>query len=178
MEKENFKFKELIASKGGNKSEIGRKLGISSQLLGQYEQGRQKPKSSFFTKWEKVYGENISHIFETNVSDEISPVRTDDRESSNKTKAESHASDISALIAQNTTLIESHNRLTRTLEMLVRERTASTVEKQQQFEAAYLARLADVLEVMIDIGTGKKWKTRDEAREALNRFVTDPLGKT
>lgn len=92
-------------------------------------------------------------------------------------KAETQNSDISALIAQNTTLIESHNRLTRTLEMLVREKTSATVEKQQQFEVAYLARLADVLEVMIDIGTGKKWKSRAEAREALDKFLTDPLVK-
>lgn len=50
----------------GNKSQVAKKLGISSQLLGQYEQGRQKPKLEFYKKWKEVFGEDL--LKETNVS--------------------------------------------------------------------------------------------------------------
>lgn len=62
------KIKEKIKDKGGNKSEIGRLLGVSSQLLGQYERGRQKPKPDFYLKWKEVYGEDL--LTETIVSNE------------------------------------------------------------------------------------------------------------
>lgn len=67
--KENETFRKIVEQKGGNKANIGRRLGnVSGQLIGQYIQGRQKPKEDFFKKWEAAYGENIRHAFETNVS--------------------------------------------------------------------------------------------------------------
>lgn len=57
--------KDIIAAAierhGGNKSEIARKLHISSQLLGQYEAGRQKPKPDFYVKWKKTFGEDLQN---------------------------------------------------------------------------------------------------------------------
>jgi transcriptional regulator with XRE-family HTH domain len=63
----NEPFKALILAKGNNKSEIARKLGVSPTLIGQYINGRQKPKTEFFVKWEEVYGEDIKQMFLTNV---------------------------------------------------------------------------------------------------------------
>lgn len=54
-------------SKGLTKTEMAKMLGISSQLLGQYEQGRQSPKVGFYIKWKQVFGEDL---VETNVSRE------------------------------------------------------------------------------------------------------------
>ena len=70
MSQENKAFKALVLSKGNNKSEIARKLGVSSTLIGQYIQGRQKPKWDFFQKWREAYGEDIKQMFETIVSRE------------------------------------------------------------------------------------------------------------
>jgi transcriptional regulator with XRE-family HTH domain len=70
---------DLVAKKGGNQSEIARKLGISPQRLGQYLDERQKPKTDFYMKWKKVYGEDIQQMLmsgeikETNVSRETIP---------------------------------------------------------------------------------------------------------
>src|SRR4051794_20059933 len=44
---------------GITKSELGRKLNISSQLLGHYESGKSKPKPDFYLKWKSVFGEDL-----------------------------------------------------------------------------------------------------------------------
>jgi predicted transcriptional regulator len=59
----------LVPKKGKSKSEVARKLGISSQLLGQYMDGRQKPKADFYLKWKSVFGEDLMKYVETNVSE-------------------------------------------------------------------------------------------------------------
>jgi transcriptional regulator with XRE-family HTH domain len=48
----------LIEEKGGNKSLIAKKLGISRQLLGQYLQGRHNPKIDFWIKWKRAFNED------------------------------------------------------------------------------------------------------------------------
>lgn len=56
--------------RGLNKSQAARKLGVSSQLLGQYESGARLPKTNFFLKWKQVFGEDLLKQIETNVSHE------------------------------------------------------------------------------------------------------------
>jgi transcriptional regulator with XRE-family HTH domain len=67
-------LKEILTklrSGHGNKSQVAKRIGISPQLLGQYEQGRQLPKIDFYKKWKTAYGEDlIEMIGETNVSHE------------------------------------------------------------------------------------------------------------
>jgi transcriptional regulator with XRE-family HTH domain len=59
---------ELVPKKGKSNAEVGRKLGISGQLLGQYINGRQKPKAAFYIKWKRVFGEDLIKLIEGNVS--------------------------------------------------------------------------------------------------------------
>jgi transcriptional regulator with XRE-family HTH domain len=59
-------LKERVKAKGGNQSEIARALGISSQRLNQYINGRMKPKVEFYDRWKEVFGEDLKG--ETNVS--------------------------------------------------------------------------------------------------------------
>lgn len=59
---------ELVKKKGKSKSEVAEKLGISSQLLGQYTNGRQKPKADFYIKWKNTFGEDILMIVEAKSS--------------------------------------------------------------------------------------------------------------
>lgn len=59
----------LVPKRGKSKSEVARKLGISSQLLGQYMDGRQKPKPEFYIKWKDAFKEDLLKLVETNVSD-------------------------------------------------------------------------------------------------------------
>lgn len=61
-------LKELIPKKGKSKSEVARLLGISSQLLGQYQRGGRKPGGDFFLKWRQVFGEDLLKLIETGVS--------------------------------------------------------------------------------------------------------------
>lgn len=68
-------IKSKIAQRGGNKSEIARQLGVSSQLLGQYERGRHKPKPEFYIKWKEVFGEDL--LSKTNVSKEANEIVVD-----------------------------------------------------------------------------------------------------
>lgn len=63
----------LKAKRGGqslSKSEMARKIGISSQLYGRYEQGKQNPGASFFIAWKKVFGEDLTGQIEPLVSRE------------------------------------------------------------------------------------------------------------
>ena len=47
---------ETRASKGFNKSEMARQLGVASQLYVQYEKGEVKPKTEFRKKFEELFG--------------------------------------------------------------------------------------------------------------------------
>lgn len=49
---------------------MARKLGISSQLLGQYVSGGRKPGGDFFIKWRQVFGDDLVSLVETGVSDD------------------------------------------------------------------------------------------------------------
>jgi transcriptional regulator with XRE-family HTH domain len=62
-------FLTEVREKHGNKAQVAKKLGISPQLLGQYEKGRQNPKVDFFDKWKEVYNQDLRlMMIETNVS--------------------------------------------------------------------------------------------------------------
>lgn len=63
---------ELVPKKGKSISEVARRLGISSQLLGQYMKGRHEPKLSFYEAWAREFGEDITSLAERNVSHETS----------------------------------------------------------------------------------------------------------
>lgn len=63
-------IKAAVEYKGKNAAEVARKLGISSQLLGQYMNGRHKPKPEFYIKWKEVFKEDLMQAIETNVSHE------------------------------------------------------------------------------------------------------------
>lgn len=82
-----------LRKKHGNKAQVAKKLRISSQLLGQYEAGRQKPKLDFYKKWKEVFNEDILKLIdETNVSHETengtSATKPDNNEMSNLSRDE------------------------------------------------------------------------------------------
>jgi transcriptional regulator with XRE-family HTH domain len=52
-------IEERVKALGGNQSAIARQLGIPSQRLSQYINGRQKPKVEFYDKWQEVFGEDL-----------------------------------------------------------------------------------------------------------------------
>lgn len=60
--------KQYVDKRGKSQSEVARRLGISSQLLGQYISGRHKPKADFYTSWKKVFGDDLLKEIEGNVS--------------------------------------------------------------------------------------------------------------
>lgn len=88
-------LKEVIKElrqKHGNKSQVAKEIGISSQLLGQYEAGRHEPKVDFFEKWIEVYNEDIRTIqkqpkSEANVSHETKNGTQVHKRSDNKENA-------------------------------------------------------------------------------------------
>ncbi|HVZ95414.1 MAG TPA: helix-turn-helix domain-containing protein [Chitinophagaceae bacterium] len=45
-----------------NKAEMARKLGISSQLYGNYEDGTHEPKIEFYKKWKEVFNQDLLSI--------------------------------------------------------------------------------------------------------------------
>jgi transcriptional regulator with XRE-family HTH domain len=61
------RLKKTRESKNLNRSQIALLLGISSQLYGQYEDGKRVPKTPFFIKWKEKFNEDL---IETNVSRE------------------------------------------------------------------------------------------------------------
>lgn len=77
----------------GTQVQVSEKIGISSQLLGQYEAGRQKPKIDFFEKWEEVFGEDIRAVQkgknERNVSRETDKHTSVQKPGDNKQMSES-----------------------------------------------------------------------------------------
>lgn len=65
----------MVPKKGKSKAAVARLLGISSQKLGQYMQGRQKPKPDFYVQWQKTFGEDLLKLSETFVSRETATVQ-------------------------------------------------------------------------------------------------------
>jgi transcriptional regulator with XRE-family HTH domain len=57
-----------IRMKHGTQVDVAEKLGIKSQLLGQYEKGKRNPKLAFYQKWKAVFGEDLQALTEANVS--------------------------------------------------------------------------------------------------------------
>jgi hypothetical protein len=156
LNQENAQFKAKVKEKGGNKSEIGRKLGgVSGQLIGQYIAGRQKPKEDFFIKWEKYYHENIRNMFETNVSREIAPDAKDDR--------------LTALIQSNKDLAESNKALARSHERLVEMMaTAGVPVKNVEADAAMFRVVFALLKQV-----GKDvWKSEADFQQALSKAAS------
>lgn len=64
---------ELIKADGRDDVEIAEDLGISSQRLGQYKNGKRYPNVDFVSKWKEVFGQDLAELIkksETNVSHE------------------------------------------------------------------------------------------------------------
>lgn len=115
MNQQNQLFLAKLKEKGGNKSAIGRTIGVSSQLLGQYVSGRQLPKRDFFVKWKAAYGEDISNLFETNVSRETDLDNPGKLLDAIYMLSESHK----AIAAANSELAEANRSLAKSNEDLV-----------------------------------------------------------
>jgi transcriptional regulator with XRE-family HTH domain len=64
------KLKKTREDRKLNRSQIAMLLGISSQLYGQYEDGKRIPKMPFFVKWKEKFKEDLT---ETIVSNETKP---------------------------------------------------------------------------------------------------------
>jgi len=61
-----------LAEIGWTHAEIGRKLGVSGQRIGQYLSGKRNPKQDFIDKWNRLFSE-------TNVSRETNKIPLYDR---------------------------------------------------------------------------------------------------
>lgn len=53
-----------LREKHGNQSQVARRLGIRSQLLGQYEKGKRNPKADFYKKWKNEFGEDLEALID------------------------------------------------------------------------------------------------------------------
>lgn len=83
------------------------------------------------------------------------------------------------LAASNRMLAEANIILARSHEQLLskwanRLDDAFTADAGQENDVAYLSRLSDLLEVMAEIGSGKRWGSKEEARAALRIFLRVP----
>lgn len=184
----NDAFEKKVLERGGNKAAIGRNLGnVSGQLIGQYIQGRQKPKEDFFKKWEAVYKENIRPLFETNVSHEIKkPLQSQSDNGTEPTPLqlmkiiidtnESIRKDHSELIqlhkqivATNSKLADSNNELAKKIP------DQPTVNVQQQSEQVVDATRSAFLELLSQVGSGKRFHSPDEVKTIYNKLVADVL---
>lgn len=75
---------DLVPKRGKNQSQVAKQMGISSQLLGQYMAGRQKPKAEFYQKWKDEFGDDLLNIIKTNVSRETAKKGDFDLETAHK----------------------------------------------------------------------------------------------
>lgn len=48
-----------LRAKHGSQTDVAKELGIRSQLLGQYENGKRNPKHAFYKKWKELYNEDL-----------------------------------------------------------------------------------------------------------------------
>lgn len=148
------------------KTEMGKMLNVSSQLLGQYESGRQKPKVDFHTKWKEVFGESL---IETNVSQgtekELSVSSIMKIAQSNMILAEA-----------NKTLADAHIILARNNENLI-GMVRATESVESEIPLAVQSKLTDLLGLIAEVGSGKRWKSPQEANAELHRRFVGTVKK-
>lgn len=110
----------LRENKRLNKSQAADKLGISSQLLGQYERGQKSPKGPFFIKWKATFGEDLLKLVETNVSRETTPEGVETIHEPADSNLHSLIESNKVLSEANKTLADAHIILARGNERLIR----------------------------------------------------------
>lgn len=171
MSQENKKFKEKLSEKGGNKSEIGRKLSVSSQLLGQYEKGRQKPKEEFFDKWMQVYKEDIRNIFKTNVSNEDEEnINTGQDDGPSKTIILNLSESNKEQARANRLQAEANLKQVKNNEELI-SFIKTTVRDDQQTLRESVAMILGLREYLIELGSHVNKTSKKEVEQLLNSKV-------
>lgn len=93
-----------IRAAHGTQVDVAKKIGIKSQLLGQYENGKRNPKVNFYNKWKDVFGEDLqAMIREANVSHETKNHTQVDKRSDNKENSPKGDSEIYRTIVEGKT---------------------------------------------------------------------------
>ena len=194
-------FYEILLAKrtekGWNKSQMARALDISSQLYGQYEKsldnGGKKPGADFFIKWKKVFGEDLTSIFETIFSREKSETDNlslndggEGKEYRSKSASEIRVNEvrnsdgpattsqlletINLLVRQNDKLMQAHLSMSDANRILSEKIATIPVHESTEIPVAVESRFSDLLEVLAELGTGTRWKSKQEALATLSKL--------
>lgn len=172
-------LKKLVPEKGDSNAAVGRRLGISGQLLGQYIGGKKKPKADFYIKWKSEFGEDLMKLLETKVSErnnsDDSLLKIIARGQEQIAAAIKEQAEANKLQAQaNKTSAENQQISMKTNERLVNEVIASRNAGNPATADANVTRL---LGLLARIGSGEKWRTVEEAEAALSIEFYGPQKK-
>lgn len=120
----------------------------------------------------KMY--SATELRESVVQEDQVPYGSPDRAYLTNKAVTSIAESNKILAEANRTLADAHKILARNNEELITMIKPATVNDGQGMTEAFSARFSDLLELLAQVGSGKKWKSVEEARAALNKYVVVP----
>lgn len=176
---------DIIKERNLNVLEIARNSGIPSSRIYKWLDGKGQPKledSEKLLKWAK---KNLDNVPRAPQEDGIGITMEEEEHTYKKTEPnQSKDSGILTLQAlvnlteSNKQLAESNHSLSRSHERLVNMVQKSTGDGQSEIPVSVSAKIADFLELIAELGTGKKiWKSKEEALAVLSKFVPVPGGQ-
>lgn len=153
--------------------EIARDTEFNKSTVSQYITGRQEPSNNFIKKFEDVYKLSINDFVKGDITGQDGTptpqeeVKTNDRiQINNDGNLSTQA--ILNLTESNRILAEAHRDLAKnTIELTLLIK--ATVNVYINNPPAFDATLTDLLEVIADVGTGKRWDDKNEALAELSR---------
>jgi transposase-like protein len=157
-----------------NISEIARETGIPAQRFHKWVQGSGQPKTLDAEKLKAWAFKNLEEV--------PSSVREDSLAYS---LAKSPSTDVILSLSKsnitlaeaNKTLADAHKILARNNEDLIKM-LRPTENDVEDIPPAVAASFSGFLELLAQVGSGKRWKTPEEARAAVNKLVLVPGEKS
>lgn len=172
-------LKSYADSKKLNKTKLADSLGMTPQNLYQLFKSK-KFEPETIEKIEKIFSQKWADILTVNIDDKVDSMVMEDESDykslslraiinlteSNRSIAESNKS----ISASNASLARSNEELVRMV------KDGSTAGAQSENQKDVDAMRSVVLELLFEVGSGKRWKSADEARAIYRKRLSDVMG--
>lgn len=178
-----------IGKHGKSKAYIASQLGVSEKTIENYMNGKREPKQQALTKLATLLDFNLNDLFEQNVPRETAEAAQISTIGENvtvyRTEKRGEISALDRLIESNFMLAQAnlklanaHDIIAKSTERLTQLADKSVVDDEwREKRLVYEAMIPGLQELLIDLGMGKHWKTRQEGQAAVHNKLYARLRK-
>lgn len=172
---QNLKLIRLVADK--TQPEFGKMFNATKAMMVSYEKGKAGPDSLFLSRLSSYSGVPESDLMNKSLKEQDLKIKKVEKLENGQIEeplAMATMRDLAAsnkVIAEsNKALAESNKSLARSNEQLV-EMVKPIAGVQSESPATVDSKFSTLLELIADVGSGKRWKSKNEAVAELSNFV-------